>query len=100
MIDNDLCPICDMTTEESVQHFLLECPAYVSIRGKFLLELDTLLRGCSDVCFSELPPVDQLQFVIGDVGFLFSEDIGNEIDLLSKVFLNDLIQTRIDLINK
>ena len=47
-----------------------------------------------DICFSELPPLSQIQFIIGDLGFLFSPDLGNSLDKIVKNYLVDVMNER------
>ena len=42
-----ICSVCEMGTEESVEHFLLECPAYVDEREKFESSLRAI---CDKAC--------------------------------------------------
>ena len=47
-----------------------------------------------DINFMELPPSAKLQFLIGDIGYLFSIDIGLFYDNYGMMFLKDCFKTR------
>ena len=49
--------------------------------------------------FAELLPVAKIQFLIGDIGYLFSSDVGYLYDSLGKMFLKDCYDLRHDLLN-
>ena len=40
--------------------------------------------------FAELLPAANIQFLIGDIGYLFSSDVGYFYDSLGKLFLKDV----------
>ena len=44
--------------------------------------------------FTQLPPDSQIQFLIGDLGYLLNDEIGNILDKLCKEFLNNVFSRR------
>jgi hypothetical protein len=74
--------------EENVNHVLLECEAYTNLRNELNLEITTLFCGQSvDANFTGLPPHGKMMFLIGDLGYHFSNFIGDEIDKLCTNFV-------------
>jgi hypothetical protein len=49
--------------------------------------------------FAELLPAAKIQFLIGDIGYLFSSDVGYFYDSLGKMFLKECFDLRHDLLN-
>ena len=52
-----------------------------------------------DFSFAELLPAAKIQYLIGDIGYLFSSDVGYFYDFLGKMFLNECFVLRHDLLN-
>jgi hypothetical protein len=44
---------------------------------------------CKPFTFAELLPAAMIQFLIGDIGYLFSSDVGYFYDSLGKMFLKE-----------
>lgn len=74
MSENDCCPICGTGEVEDLEHFLLKCQTLEHIRSKFFDIFATLCPQCLD--FMELSPSAKVLFLVGDIGFAFSHDIG------------------------
>ena len=73
--DNPICEGCPYKATESLQHFLLECPAYKNIRDKSFQEfVDNMnvFMPCLD--FKELSPLQKLQFLIGDTCYYLNQE--------------------------
>jgi len=61
--DSPVCETCPYNTTESLQHFLLECPAYKNIRDQSFQEnVDSVNVFMSCLDFTELSPLLKLQF--------------------------------------
>jgi hypothetical protein len=60
----------------------------------YLMQKDTYCwsdNDCTriDFSFAELLPTAKIQFLIGDIGYLFSSDVGYFYDSLGKMFLKE-----------
>ena len=67
--EDRMCSVCDMGTEESVEHFILECPAYVDERKSF----ESNLRAVSETSSCDVVKMwmsdstyDRVSVVLGD----------------------------------
>jgi hypothetical protein len=57
---------------EDLHHFLFECKTLRAIRQELFGEMETVIKSFyPDLAFSELPPFQKLQFLIGDICFSF-----------------------------
>jgi hypothetical protein len=50
--------------------------------------------------FAELLPAAKIQFLFGDIGYLFSSDVGYFYDSLGKMFLKECFDLRHDLLKR
>jgi hypothetical protein len=92
---NPQCTICTNNYEENVNHVLLECEAYTNLRNELNSDITTLFCGQNvDADFTGLPPHGKMMFLIGDLGYHFSNFIGDEIDKLCKRFLCNIFMLR------
>jgi hypothetical protein len=92
---NPQCTICTNNYEENVNHVLLECEAYTNLRNELNSDITTLFCGQNvDASFTGLPPHGKMMFLIGDLGYHFSNFIGDEIDKLCKKFLCNIFMLR------
>jgi phosphoribosyl 1,2-cyclic phosphodiesterase len=67
------CPLCKTDTDEDLEHFLLHCPNFSSIRIEVFKVFDSFVENQKyDLKFMELPSSAKLQFLIGDIGYVFS----------------------------
>ena len=75
MAESENCLLCNSGKGEDLEHFLLECTTFADIRESyFKIFIDSKYDFHID--FMELSPGAKLQFIIGDIGYLFSEDVG------------------------
>jgi hypothetical protein len=92
---NPQCTICTNNYEENVNQVLLECEAYTNLRNELNSDITTLFCGQNvDASFTGLPPHGKIMFLIGDLGYHFSNFIGDEIDKLCKKFLCNIFMLR------
>jgi hypothetical protein len=83
--ESSKCNICDDDMVEDLHHFLFECKTLRCIRQELFTELETVIKSFYlDSTFSELPPFQKLQFLIGDFCFSFSTELGLLLDKFSK----------------
>ena len=71
--DSPVCEACPYNATESLQHFLLECPAHKYICDQSCQEIVdhmNVFMPCLD--FTELSPLQKLQFLIGDKNVVIS----------------------------
>ena len=62
--DSSICEACPYNATESLQHFLLECPAYKNIRDQSIQEIVDHMNVCIPCLdFTELSPLQKLQFL-------------------------------------
>jgi len=74
--DSPASEACPYNATESLQHFLLECAAYKNIKGQsFQDSVDHMHVFMPSLDFTELSPLQKLQFLIGDT-YYFSQECG------------------------
>jgi hypothetical protein len=57
---------------EDLHHFFIEYKTLRGIRQEQFEEMETVIKSFyPDLAFSELPPFQKLQFLIGDICFSF-----------------------------
>jgi hypothetical protein len=79
------CPLCKTDTDEDLEHFLLHCPNFSSIRIEVFKVFDSFVENQKyDLKFMELPSSAKLQFLIGDIGYVFSNEFGIFYDVHGK----------------
>ena len=79
------CPLCKTDTDEDLEHFLLHCPNFSSIRIVFFKVFDSFVENQKyDLKSMELPSSAKLQFLIGDIGYAFSNEFGIFYDVHGK----------------
>jgi hypothetical protein len=74
--DSPVCEVCSYNATESLQHFLLECPAYGNIRDKSFQEIVdhmNVFMPCLD--FTELSSLQKLQSLIGDTCYYYNKSV-------------------------
>jgi hypothetical protein len=72
---------------EDLHHFLFECKTLRGIRQELFEEIETVVKSFyPDLAFSELPPFQKLQFLIGDfcLSFNTESEVGFSLDQFSK----------------
>ena len=86
--DSPLCEACPYNSIDSLQHFLLKCPAYKIIRDKSFQEIvDHMNVFMPFLDFTELSPLQKLQFLIGDTCYYFNQMCGDFFDRIGKTML-------------
>ena len=95
--EKELCPPCHEKSED-LEHFLLNCPALSALRDQYF----SIFSDFSDQCpfsinFTELPPSVKLLFIIGDIGYVFNDDVGIFYDFYCKEFLKKCFNFRSDM---
>jgi hypothetical protein len=81
LCESSKCNICDDDIVEDLHHFLFECKILRSIRQELFEEIETVIKSFyPDLAFSELPPFQKLQFLIGDFSLSF-----NTLSLVSRL---------------
>ena len=83
--ESSKCNICDDNMIEDLHHFLFECKTLRSIRQELFEEMETVIKSFyPDLAFSELPPIQKLQFLIRDFCLSFNTEFGFSLDQFSK----------------
>ena len=96
MVESDCCLFCNSGKSEDLEHFLLECTTFSDIRDIYFKIFDDIKYDLN-INFMELSPGAKLQFLIGDIGYLFNDDIGLFFDHYGMLFLNDCFKRRCEL---
>ena len=82
-----------------MHHFLFECQTLSGIRKELFEEMETVIQSFyPDLAFSELPPFQKLQFLIGDLCLSFNSELGLLLDQFSKKILCKMMKERAILI--
>ena len=97
----DVCDLCNAEVGEDLEHLFFDCPVYDEIRLKFssLFNPEPYEGPVFNFSFAELLPAAKIQFLIGDIGYLFSSDVGYFYESLGKMFLKECFDLRHDLLN-
>ena len=86
--DSPVCEACPYNATESLQHFLLECPAYKNIRDQNFHEIIDHLHICMPCMgFHSVVALTKLQFLIGDTCYYFNQKCGDFFDRIDKTML-------------
>ena len=97
--ESSKCNICDDDIVEDLHHFLFECKTLSCIRQELFEEIEAVIKSFyPDLAFSELPPFQNLQFLIGDFCLSFNTEPGLMLDQFSKKLLCKMIKERAILI--
>ena len=101
MSQTDVCDLCNAEVGEDLEHVFFDCPVYDEIRLKFssLFNPEPYEVLGFNFSFAELLPAAKIQFLIGDIGYLFSSNVGYFVDSLGKMFLKECFDLRHDLLN-
>ena len=92
---NAKCDMCQSNAEEDLKHVLLDCPFYTELRTNMITSITELLyKANSNIDFTGLSPVDKIRFLIGDLGYILSEIVGNDVDIKCKEYLSDVFEKR------
>ena len=83
--DSPLSETCPYKATESLQHFLLEYPAYQNIRDQsFQKIVDHMNAAMPCLDFTELSPLQKLQCLIGDTCYHFNQECDDFFDRIGK----------------
>ena len=91
--ESSKCNICDGDIVEDLHHFLFECKTLRGIRQELFEEIETVKQSFY-FAFSELPPFQKLQFLIGDFCLSFNTELGFSLDQFSKKLLCKMMKER------
>ena len=98
---NESCPLCN-NGREDIYHFLFTCPVLNEIRNRIWMKLETSLAGGSCFVwetFISASLTTKLCFLLGDIAFDYSDDVGWIFDKACKHFLYDAWTLRRDLLD-
>jgi hypothetical protein len=99
LCESSKCNICDDDIVEDLHHFLFQCKTLRGIRQELFEEIETVIKSFyPDFAFSELPPFQKLQFLIGDFCLSFNTELGFSLDQFSKKLLCTMMKQRAILI--
>ena len=93
------CPLCKKNTDEDLEHFLLHCPTFSSIRNEFFVFDSFVENQKYGLKFMELSSSAKLQFLIGDISYAFSNEFRIFYDVHGKMFLNECFKLRSEILN-
>ena len=94
------CPLCKTDTDEDLEHFLLHCSNFSSIRIEFFKVFDSFVENQKyGLKFMELSSSAKLLFLIGDIGYAFTNEFGIFYDVHGKMFLNECFKLRFEILN-
>ncbi len=94
------CTLCNLNEDESIGHFLIECPTYV-FRNECYNSIDQFaMEFLGGLDFSELPHMCQMQFLIGDYGYFYDDNVGKFFDVVGKSLLLKCFNLRKNLLNE
>ena len=91
--DSATCPLCS-NADETLEHFLLKCTAFEAIRRQLIESVCDFTSSFIDLGFTDLSPMCQMQFLIGDFGYLLNNDIGDFFDKIGKSMLIQFYKAR------
>jgi hypothetical protein len=82
-----------------LHHYLFEYKTLRGIRQELFEEIETVIKSFyPDLAFSELPPFQKLQFLIGDFCLSVNTELGFSLDQFSKKILCKMMKERAILI--
>ena len=89
MSQTDIWDLCNAEVGEDLEHVFFDCPVYDEIRLKF----SSLFNPEPYFSFAELLPAAKIQFLIGDIGYLFSSDVRYSYDSLGKIVFKGVLRS-------
>ena len=98
MSQSDIWDLCNAEVGDDLEHVFFDCPVYDEIRLKFSSLFNPEPYEGLGFNFSLLSAA-KIQFLIGDIGYLFSSDVGYFYDSLGKKVLKECFDLRHDLLN-
>ena len=94
------CLLCNNGEDEDLEHFLLNCPVLSSVRDEYF---NIVSKQSSEyyigVDFMELSPSAKLQFIVGDIGYAFNNDIGIFYDFIGKMYIETCFRLRSEVLS-
>jgi hypothetical protein len=94
------CLLCNNDEDEDLEHFLLNCPVLSSVRDEYF---NIVSKQSSDyyigVDFMEQSPSAKLQFIVGDIGYAFNNDIGIFYDFIGKMYIETCFRLRSEVLS-
>jgi hypothetical protein len=98
--ESPVCEACTYNATEFLQHFLLECRAYKNIRDQSVEEkVDSVNVFMSCLDFTELWPLQKVQFLIGDICYYLRQECGNFFDRIGKTMPKSMHVFRSSVLN-
>ena len=95
-----LCEACPYNSTESLQHLLLQYPAYKIIRDNSFQEIvDHMNVFMPFLDFTELSPLQKLKFLIGDTCYYLNQRCGDFFDRIGKTMLKRMYVLRSNVLN-
>lgn len=95
--ESEFCPLCDSGESEDIEHLLLHCPSLEHIRQKYF----TIFSYTTNtVGFMELSSRAKILFLIGDIGYAFSNEVGYFYDVNGRMLLLDMFNYRNSIVNR
>ena len=98
IIDDDRCLLCTTDVSEDLEHFLLECISLSNVRNEFF-ELFQSVSSYYSINFIELSPSAKLQFLIGDVAYLFDDRLGCFYDTHGRFYVEKCFKARCEIMD-
>lgn len=94
------CLLCNNGEDEDLEHFLLNCPVLSSVRDEYFNIVSKQSREYYiGVDFMELSPSAKLQFIVGDIGYAFNNDIGIFYDFIGKMYIETCFRLRSEVLS-
>ena len=87
MCETTICQMCSCKSEESVEHFVLECSEYNHIN-------EYLSTNFTDFCFTELPSYEKINILLGECFYKVDPNVCKHVDTFSKKMLREMYTYR------
>ena len=98
MCETTICQMCSCKSEESVEHFVLECSEYSPIpciRSKYFADINEYLStNFPDFCFTELPSYEKINILLGEYFYKVDPNVCKHVDTFSKKMLSEMYTYR------
>ena len=98
LFDDDRCLLCTADVSEDLEHFLLECTSLSNVRNEFF-ELFQSVSSYYSIDFIELPPSATLQFLTGEVAYLFDDRLGCFYDTHGRFYVEKCFKARCEIMD-
>ena len=87
MFQTDVCDLCNAEVGEDLEHVFFTVQSTTkSVWSSLVYSILSLMKASVLFSFAELLPAAKIQFLIGDIGYLFSSDVGYFYDSLWNFF--------------